>query len=352
MNPDGLVAMELSVRGEKEISTRRREMIEQKSGCRQEHVVGAKGFSVRGDALQLRHAAELLLKGATGTKDGVPELHVAANDTQANWILGKDGGKLKELWQKHPRVKLVIGQLKDSIRVISLRCCNGGGIMQISEAVHDIAELWLGHGTAPSRLALLSGGLAGGSSSSAAGPPSAAGASARLSDVVHVRSLEEIRAEQRAADANASAPPSSGKARAVTPEQPSAQQLTSEPTPCPIVAASGGPAAKSPAAALASASPAATSATDDDEEMVQLRAASLGTRNRTQSPERLDEQAEAETRAAWLEREQAELRWSCCGSRRSCGASGSERQPRSRRLCPTSREAARRQPLGSGEGQA
>ena len=95
VNPDGLVAMELSVRGEKEISTRRREMIEQKSGCRQEHVVGAKRFSVRGTALQLRHAAELLLKGATGTKDGVPELHVAANDDQAIWISGKDGGKLQ-----------------------------------------------------------------------------------------------------------------------------------------------------------------------------------------------------------------------------------------------------------------
>ena len=65
---------------------------------------------------------------------------------------------------------------------------------------------------------------------------------------------------------------------------------------------------KSPAAALASVSPAATSATDDEEEMVQPRAASLGTRSRTQSPERLDEQAEAETRAARLEREQAEMR--------------------------------------------
>jgi len=307
VNPDGLVAMELSVRGEKEISTRRREMIEQKSGCRQEHMVGAKRFSVRGDALQLRHAAELLLKGATGTKNGVPELHVAANDTQANWILGKDGGKLQELWKKHPSVKIVIGQLKESIRVISLRGCNGGGIMQIREAVHDIAELWLGQGTAPSRLALLSGGLAGGSSSSAAGPSSAASASARLSDV-HVRSLEENGAEQRAAGASASAPPSSGKARAITPEQPSAQQPTSKPTPCLPVAASGGPAAKSPAAALTSASPAATSATDDEEEMVQPRAASLGTRSRTQSPERLDEQAEAETRAARLEQEQAEMR--------------------------------------------
>ena len=65
---------------------------------------------------------------------------------------------------------------------------------------------------------------------------------------------------------------------------------------------------KSPAAALASVSPAATSATDDEEEMVQPRAASLGTRSRTQSPERLDERAEAETRAARLEREQAEMR--------------------------------------------
>ena len=68
----------------------------------------------------------------------MPELHVAANDNQANWILGKYGGKLKELRQKHPSVKIVIGQLKESIRVISLRGCNGGGIMQISEAVHDI----------------------------------------------------------------------------------------------------------------------------------------------------------------------------------------------------------------------
>jgi len=59
---------------------------------------------------------------------------------------------------------------------------------------------------------------------------------------------------------------------------------------------------------LTSASPAATSATDDEEEMVQPRAASLGTRSRTQSPERLDEQAEAETRAARLEQEQAEMR--------------------------------------------
>ena len=327
---DGLVAMELSALGETEISMYRRGLIEQKSGCRQEQ--GTR-FSVRGTALQLRHAAELLLKGAKGTKSGAPELHVTANDSQADWVLGKDGSTLKQLWQKHASVKIRISRPDGSkSRVISLR----GSISQIKEAVHDIAELWLGQGTAPPRRAQLSEGSAGGSSSSAAGQSSAAGASSGLSEV-RVRSLEEIRAGKRVASAG-SAPPSSGKARAITPKQPSAQpHPTPEPTPSPpVAAASAGPSAASPAVPPAAPPvlppaqpPAAVSASasaavyaldlnsddDEDEEMVQPSlpvAASPETRSRTQSPERPQspersgEQAEAEAKAEKLVWEQAE----------------------------------------------
>ena len=108
--PNGLVAMELSVRGEKGISMQRREMIERKSGCRWERSVQGMHFSLSGTALQLRHAAELLLNGAKGiksTKGGkpLPELQVAANDSQAEWVTGKRGETLLELRQKHEGVE-------------------------------------------------------------------------------------------------------------------------------------------------------------------------------------------------------------------------------------------------------
>ena len=116
--PNGLVAMELSVRGEKGISMQRREMIEQKSGCRRERSVQGMHFSVSGTALQLRHAAELLLNGAKGikgTKGGklLPELQVAANDSQAEWVTGKRG---RRYWSS--------GR---STRASSLRCFGSTG---------------------------------------------------------------------------------------------------------------------------------------------------------------------------------------------------------------------------------
>ena len=246
---NGLVVMEFEL----QVSAHKRQLIADKSGCNLVHTTVRGHFSVQGNARQLRHAADLLLKDAKGAKGGAPELRVAADDTQAGWVLGKRGGTLQKLQKRHvgekkhaekrqAGVSFQIWRPNGSARVISLR----GEPSQIKEAVYDIAELWLGQGTVPSSWLQLSGGSAGGSSSSAAGQ-SSPGASAGPIEV-RVRSLQEMRAG-KSVGAGASAPPSSGKANVVTPKQLSAQpNSTPEPTPSPpLAAASAGPSVASPA---------------------------------------------------------------------------------------------------------
>ena len=307
-----LVVMELALPGAIGVSAHTRELIAQRSGCHLERsVLRARGspFSVRGTALQLRCAAELLLKGAEGAKGGAPELQVAADDKQANWVLGKSGATIKQLQLDHVGVKITIGNPHgdSSRRLVSLR----GGAKQIREAVHDIAELWLGQGTArqgtaPQRRAQFSGESVGVSSSFAAGQSSSAGVSAGPPSEVRVRSL--------GAEAPLSAPHSTIQASELP--QPN---LPLQPTPSSSALASSVAPSTAAPTVLPPAQPPATAPTSaaavcldltSDEEMVQPSspmAASHGTRSSTQSPERLDKEDGAKARAERLVKEQTEM---------------------------------------------
>ena len=116
--------MELVLRGEMKISDHKRELIVRRSGCRLQSSAQpnrAAMLALGGTALQLRHAAQLLLKEAKG-KGGVLELQVAADDSQADWVLGKSGGTLQMLRQEHAGVAFEIRRPHgDSDRYASAR---------------------------------------------------------------------------------------------------------------------------------------------------------------------------------------------------------------------------------------
>ena len=96
------------------MSDRKQELIVQKSGCRLQSSVQpsrAAMIALNGTALQLRHAAQLLLKDAKASvkgRSGMLELQVAADDIQAGWVLGKSGGTLQQLRHKHAGIAFEI----------------------------------------------------------------------------------------------------------------------------------------------------------------------------------------------------------------------------------------------------
>ncbi len=68
------------------------------------HVGTGRGMlALEGHALQLRHAAQLLLGNAKGKKGGPPVLQLAADDDQADWLLGQAGGTLRQLKRGMPK---------------------------------------------------------------------------------------------------------------------------------------------------------------------------------------------------------------------------------------------------------
>ena len=221
-------------------------------------------LALRGTALQLRHAAQLLLKdakGSKGGKSGVPELQLVADNDQAMWISGKSGGTLRRLQQEHAGVEISIRRPHGGRDRLIILCLDRHitqrlrkdhaellrrSASHIPEAVHAIAELWLGQGIVPPRGAAGGGGgsasgsssgAAGGSSSSSAGASSSAatwrdemldaplepaGKAAAPSEV-RVRSFEDVMAEKRRKQAAASGSTASGSTPPFTPGPP--QQL-------------------------------------------------------------------------------------------------------------------------------